>query len=87
MGFLLEQKKGDYKKYSALSEKLAKNAESDGDWCRARTYWETKVRWHVLDEDEINEGGAKVQAAETYVKEAEKTLLKHIGELAELESG
>ena len=74
MGFLLEQKKGDYKKYSALSEKLAKNAESDGDWCRARTYWETKVRWHVLDEDEINEGGAKVQAAETYVKEAEAAL-------------
>ncbi len=74
MGFLLEQKKGDYKKYSALSEKLAKNAESDGDWRRARTYWETKARWHALDKDDINYRDARVQAAETYVKEAEAAL-------------
>lgn len=74
MGFLLEQRIGDVKKYTEYCQKLAKRAELDGDWRRARTYWETKVRWHVLDKDEINERDAKVQAAETYVKEAEAAL-------------
>ncbi len=35
MSFLLEQRKGDCKKYSMLSEKLAKRAELIGDWYRA----------------------------------------------------
>ena len=74
MGLLIEKRLGDYKKYSALSEKLAKNAEEDGDWRRARTYWETKARWHALDKDDTNEKGALLQAAETYVNEAEATL-------------
>ncbi len=70
MGFLLEQRKGDYKKYSVLSEKLAKRAESDGDWYRARTYWETKAQWHSIEKDETNKRAALIQAAETYVKDA-----------------
>lgn len=74
MGLLIEKRLGNYKKNSALSEKLAKNAESDGDWRRARTYWETKARWHGLDKDDNNERGALLQAAETNVKEANAAL-------------
>jgi len=70
MGLLLEFRRGDSAKYSALSEKLAKRAESDGDWFRARTYWETKARWHALAKDDDNEKAARIQAAETYVNAA-----------------
>ncbi len=70
MDFLLEQRKGDCKKYSMLSEKLAKRAESDGDWRRARTYWETKARWHSIEKDDTSERAALIEASETYVKDA-----------------
>jgi len=71
MGLLLEFRRGDSTKYSALSDKLAKHAESDGDWRRARIYWETKARWHKLAKDADNERTARIQAAETYAKDAE----------------
>lgn len=74
MELLLEQKIGDGEKYSKYCENLAKQAELDGDWRRARIYWETKARWHLLDKDEINQIDALVQAAETYVKEADAAL-------------
>jgi len=74
MGILLEFHRGDTTKYSALSEKLAKRAESDGDWRRARIYWGTKARWHVLAKDADNERTARIQAAETYVKDAEAAI-------------
>ena len=70
MGLLLEFRRGDSTKYSALSDKLAKNAESDGDWHRARIYWEIKARWHVLITDDANERAARIRAAETYVNAA-----------------
>lgn len=74
MSFLLEQRKGDCKKYSMLSEKLAKRAESNGDWYRARTYWETKAQWHSIEKDDTNKRAALIQAAETYVKDAEAAI-------------
>ena len=74
MGLLLEFRRGDTAKYSALSEKLAKRAESDGDWFRARTYWEAKARWHALANDADNERTARIRAAETYVKDAEAAI-------------
>lgn len=70
MGLLLEFRRGDSTKYSALSDKLAKHAESDGDWHRARIYWETKARWHALTNDDDNERAARIRAAETYVNAA-----------------
>lgn len=78
MDFLLEQRLGDFKKYSALSEKMAKRAESDDDWYRARTYWETQARWYSLDKDEIGKKTALIHAAETYVKDAEAALKRKI---------
>ena len=74
MGLLLEFRRGDSAKYSALSEKLAKRAESDGDWRRARIYWETKARWHALAKDADNERTARIRAAETYFKDAEAAI-------------
>jgi hypothetical protein len=74
MGLLLEFRRGDSAKYSALSEKLAKRAESDGDWRRARIYWETKARWHKLAKDADNERTARIRAAETYVEDAEAAI-------------
>ena len=74
MGLLLDQKIGDGEKHSKYCENLAKQAELNDDWRRARIYWETKARWHVLDKDEINKRDALLQAAETYVKEAEAAL-------------
>lgn len=74
MGLLLEFQRGDSTKYSALSEKLAKRAESDGDWFRARTYWEAKARWHALANDADNERTARIRAAETYVKDVEAAI-------------
>ena len=71
MGLLLEFQRGNHTKYSALSEKLAKRAESYGDWRRARIYWETTARWHKLAKDADNERTARINAAETYVKDAE----------------
>ena len=76
MGLLLGFRRGNNTKYSALSEKLAKRAESDGDWRRARIYWETKARWHKLAKDADNERTARIKAAETYVKDAEAAVNK-----------
>ncbi len=78
MGLLLEFRQGDSTKYSALSEKLAKRAESDGDWRRARIYWETKARWHKLAKDADNERTARIKAAETYARDAEAAVNKEL---------
>ena len=71
MRLLLEYKKGDNIKYSALSEKLALRAESKGDWTLARACWETNARWYRAAGNTDCEKVALTQAAETYVKEAE----------------
>ena len=74
MSLMLEFRRGDSTKYSALSEKLAKRAESDDDWRRARTYWEAEARWHALAKDADSERTARIRAAETYVKDAEAAI-------------
>jgi len=70
MGLLLEARQGSSSKYSKISEKLARRAEQDKSWHRARTYWSTNARWHALDGNEEAERTALTLAAETYVQEA-----------------
>jgi len=53
MGLLQDCRTGDSAKYAALSEKLALKGEREGDWDRARTYWETKAQWHRIGKEEI----------------------------------
>ena len=73
MELLLEQRKGDPSKYATLAEKIANAAESEGNYYRARTYWEIKARWDALGGNTEPEIKSKVFAAETFVKEAEIT--------------
>ncbi|MEH2061995.1 MAG: DUF4209 domain-containing protein [Nostoc sp.] len=74
MELLQEYKRGNFNKYAALAEKAATLSESAHDWRRARNYWEIKAQWHRLEKDAEKERAAQMQAAETYVKEAEDSL-------------
>ncbi|MEH1948700.1 MAG: DUF4209 domain-containing protein [Nostoc sp.] len=74
MELLQEHKRGNINKYAALAEKAATLSESANDWRRARNYWEIKAQWHRLEKDAKQERTAQMQAAETYVKEAEDSL-------------
>ncbi|MEH2276776.1 MAG: DUF4209 domain-containing protein [Nostoc sp.] len=74
MELLQEYKLGNPTKYAALAEKAATLAESNNDWRRARNYWEIKAQWHRFEKDENRERTAQIQAAETYIKEAEDSL-------------
>jgi len=70
MELLLEQRLGNPNKYSALAEKIALKAEADGNFTRARTCWEIKVKWNALAKDADEQRKSNIKAAETYVKEA-----------------
>lgn len=74
MELLQEHKRGNFIKYAALAEKAATLSESANDWRRARNYWEIKAQWYRLEKDAEQERAARMQAAETYVKEAEDSL-------------
>jgi len=74
MELLQECRFGDPAKYAALSEKAATLAESNSDWCRARTLWRIKAVWHRMERDHSKELDASMLAAETYVKEAQAAL-------------
>lgn len=71
MAHLLEVKRGEPNKYSALSERIAESAESAQNHHRARSYWETAAQWHKRRHDKDARHRALTRAAETYVKEAE----------------
>lgn len=72
MELLLELRQGDPPKYGTLSEKIATQAEKEGNYDRAKTYWEVKARWDALAGNKENETKAKICVAETYVKNAEQ---------------
>ncbi|MEH1844708.1 MAG: DUF4209 domain-containing protein [Nostoc sp.] len=74
MELLQQYKRGNFNKYAALAKKGATLSESAHDWRRARNYWEIKAQWHRLEKDAEEERAAQMQAAETYVKEAEDSL-------------
>lgn len=76
MELLQDCRFGDPVKYAALSGKAATLAESKSDWRRARTLWNLKAVWHRMERDYNKERDASMLAAETYVKEAEKTLTR-----------
>lgn len=70
MALLLEVRHGDPKYYVDLSEKLALQSEKNGNYYRARSYWEIKASWHRLAGEEAGEKESLKHAAETYVNEA-----------------
>ncbi|HLP91505.1 MAG TPA: DUF4209 domain-containing protein [Nostocaceae cyanobacterium] len=77
MELLLEYRLGDPKKYATLAEKAAQLAESNHDWRRARNHWEIKAQWHLIEKDGKEERKAQMQAAETYVTEANDALKRN----------
>lgn len=70
MELLLEQRQGNPSKYASLSEKIAKAAETAGNYYKARAYWEVKSNWDTLAGSAEASNESKVYAAETYAKEA-----------------
>lgn len=74
MGLLCEHGMGDTVKYAALSEKLAMRAESESDWNRAKTYWDRKVVWHRIAQDEKSMRDSQERAAEIYLRLAEASV-------------
>lgn len=73
MELLLEHRHGDPVKYSAICSKVAQQSEVHGNYRRARDYWEIKSKWDALAKNQDEEKSAKINVAETFVKEAEQT--------------
>lgn len=73
MELLLEHRHGDPVKYSAICRKVAQQSEVEGNYRRARDYWEIKSKWDVLAKNQDEEKSAKINVAETFIKEAEQT--------------
>ncbi|MGR3177409.1 MAG: DUF4209 domain-containing protein [Candidatus Anammoxibacter sp.] len=71
MELLLETHEGDPTFYASLAERIAKRAEQEINYGRARHYWEVQAAWHKLTNDNNSERDALKNAAETYVKYAE----------------
>jgi hypothetical protein len=76
MAQLLYAKRGDPKKYAALSERMAERAEDGQVYFRARAYWETAAEWHKRKRDSPARHRAMVRVAETYVKEADAAIAR-----------
>lgn len=71
MSLLLNVGEGDPATYTALADRAAQNARKAGDWRRARGYLEIKARWLRRARKTADENAAKIEAAETYVTEAD----------------
>ncbi len=74
MGLLLEFNQGNPVTYEQMSERIALKAESEGNYYKARSLWETRAKWLKTANDNDEEVKALVNAAETYVKEAEQAV-------------
>ena len=70
MQFLQEHGQGDPTTYVVLSEKLAKNAQTQGDLSMEREYLSVAAKWYSIGRDPLNERIVKIIIAETFVKEA-----------------
>jgi hypothetical protein len=73
MELLLEHRHGNPEKYSAICYKVAQQSEAQGNYRRARDYWEIKSKWDVLAKNKDEEKTAKINVAETFVKESTQT--------------
>jgi hypothetical protein len=70
MKLLLESRHGDPVKYSAICSIVAQQSEVHRNYRRARDYWEIKSKWEALAKNTAEEKSAKINVAETFVKEA-----------------
>ncbi|MFM5888008.1 MAG: hypothetical protein ACKOQS_06925, partial [Dolichospermum sp.] len=77
VNFLLKKRILDTPKYVDLAHKGAIFSESNGEWEKARRWWEIKSEWHRIEKNSELLYKSKILAAETYIKESEDSLTKH----------
>lgn len=63
--------KGDSEKCISITEELGRKSEEENDWYSARSLWEENAKWHQSEGNAEEEREALINAAETYVKEAD----------------
>jgi len=71
MKLLLAVGEGDANAYSVLADRAAENARKAGDWRRTRKYLAIKAQWLQRAGKADKADAAKIEAAETYVTEAD----------------
>lgn len=76
MELLLKSKKDIEKKYLTLSEEAGKEAEKNHDFRKAHDWWILLARLYRKYNDKKNERSSLINAAETYVKEAEDSITR-----------
>ncbi|MEE9174328.1 MAG: DUF4209 domain-containing protein [Thermoplasmata archaeon] len=69
---LVEHRDGDPNEYAPLAEKAAKTAAAQNDHRRARGLWQLAVRWHRINKNLGAEDNALLEAARTYIAEADQ---------------
>jgi hypothetical protein len=77
MRLLQSKRKGDVEKYASFCEKLAKSSENQNNFDKARRYWDIKVSWHYISQDQVAARDARLKIAENYEKEADFHLHNH----------
>lgn len=71
---LRAEKRGDPSVYAPMAEISAKQLEAEGKWYLAERFWKIKANWHFLAEEPDEERSARIQAAETHIKQADNYL-------------
>ena len=72
IGVILNSGAGDPEEWAQIAETRAKNAAANGEPMWAGQFWRLAARyWHAI-KNEANAGAARLNAAETYVAEADE---------------
>lgn len=75
MRLLQSQNQGDYARYSALAEKLARSFSELKVWHFAEEYWEVAERWHRRASNAAEAQRCQLEGAEILVAKAEDNLV------------
>jgi len=76
MNLLLNYHRGNFERYIQFSINSATYLESQDDFYKARAYWDIARQWCIISKDSSLEKRMQIHIAETYVKEAQISLLK-----------
>ena len=75
MRLLLDQNQGDYARYGALAEKLARSYSESKIWHFAEEYWDVAARWHRRASKAADEQRCQLEGAEILISKAEDNLI------------
>ncbi|RYD82289.1 MAG: DUF4209 domain-containing protein [Verrucomicrobiaceae bacterium] len=74
MGILLMLREGDISRYAALSERLARDFQTTGEWHFAEAYWQIAESWHRRAKADGELQRCQIEAAECNILRAEEGL-------------